>query len=153
MALALNVFKTITKVVSTTPTKVYTAPVGYTGVALFCNIVNSGATTHDVSISHQRTVSGVEVTTPIHIQRPVPSKDSFKPFYGKFGCGGAPLPAMLLYPTQRRSQTDESCSPSAGARHRPDTFDEYSQHRHRQLAPRNRPDRSVRLSAFGPEVY
>ena len=84
MALALNVFKTITKVVSTTPTKIYTAPVGYTGVALFCNIVNSGATTHDVSISHQRTVSGVEVTTPIHIQRPVPSKDSFKPFYGKF---------------------------------------------------------------------
>lgn len=84
MALALNVFKTITKVVSTTPEKVYTAPVGYTGVTLFCNIVNSGNSTYDVSISHERTVSGIAVTTPIHIQRPIPSKDSFKPFYGKF---------------------------------------------------------------------
>ena len=84
MALALNVFKTITKVLGTTPEKVYTAPIGYTGVTLFCNIVNSGNTTYDVSISHERTVSGVAVTTPIHIQKPVPSKDSFKPFYGKF---------------------------------------------------------------------
>jgi hypothetical protein len=84
MALALNVFKTITKVLGTTPEKVYTAPIGYTGVALFCNIVNSGAVSYDVSISHERTVSGIAVTTPIHIQRPVSSKDSFKPFYGKF---------------------------------------------------------------------
>jgi hypothetical protein len=84
MALALNVFKTITKIVGTTPEVVYTAPVGYTGVTLFCNIVNSGNTTHVVSISHQRVVSGVTVTTEIHIQKPVPAKDSFKPFYGKF---------------------------------------------------------------------
>jgi hypothetical protein len=84
MALALNVFKTYTKVLSTTPQKVFTAPVGYTGVTLFCNIVNSGNTTYDVTISHERTVSGIAVTTPIHIQKPIPSKDSFKPFYGKF---------------------------------------------------------------------
>jgi hypothetical protein len=84
MALALNVFKTITKTVNTTPEKVYTAPIGYTGVTLFCNIVNSGNTTYTVSISHERTVSGVAVTTPIHIEKPVPTKDSFKPFYGKF---------------------------------------------------------------------
>lgn len=84
MALALNVFKTITKIVNTVPEVVYTAPVGYTGVTLFCNVVNSGNTTHDVTISHQRVVSGVTVITEIHIQKPVPAKDSFKPFYGKF---------------------------------------------------------------------
>lgn len=84
MALALNVFKTITKTVNTTPEKVYTAPIGYTGVTLFCNIVNSGNSTYTVSVSHERTVSGIAVTTPIHIDKPIPTKDSFKPFYGKF---------------------------------------------------------------------
>jgi hypothetical protein len=69
---------------STSPEKVFTAPVGYTGVTLFCNIVNSGNAPQDVTISHERTVSGIAVTTPIHIQRPIASKDSFKPFYGKF---------------------------------------------------------------------
>lgn len=84
MALALNVFKTIPKVLGTSPEIVYTAPVGYTGVLLFCNIANNGNTTYDVSVSHQRTVSGIAVTTPIHIQKPIPSKDSFRPFNGKF---------------------------------------------------------------------
>jgi hypothetical protein len=32
MALALNVFQTVTAVVDTSPTEVYSAPVGYTGV-------------------------------------------------------------------------------------------------------------------------
>ena len=34
MALALNVFQTVTQVVPTTAVGIYTAPVGYTGVVL-----------------------------------------------------------------------------------------------------------------------
>ena len=34
MALALNVFQTVTKVAPTSPVGIYTAPVGYTGVVL-----------------------------------------------------------------------------------------------------------------------
>jgi hypothetical protein len=43
MALALNVFQTITAVVSTSATVVYTAPVGYTGVVLLAQVANIGA--------------------------------------------------------------------------------------------------------------
>ena len=49
MALALNVFQTVTAVVSTSPTIVYSAPVGYTGVVLLAQVANIGATSHDVS--------------------------------------------------------------------------------------------------------
>jgi hypothetical protein len=35
MALPLNVFKTITKVATTTTVGIYTAPTGYSGVVLF----------------------------------------------------------------------------------------------------------------------
>jgi len=40
MALALNVFQTVTAVVNTSATVVYTAPVGYTGVVLLAQVAN-----------------------------------------------------------------------------------------------------------------
>jgi hypothetical protein len=44
MALALNVFKTVTSIVSTeVQTEVYTAPVGYTGVVLLAQVANIDA--------------------------------------------------------------------------------------------------------------
>ena len=54
MALALNVFQTVTAVVSTSPTVVYTAPVGYTGVVLLAQVTNVGTSSYDVTLVHRR---------------------------------------------------------------------------------------------------
>ena len=40
MALALNVFKTVTKIATTNPVGIYTAPVGYSGVVLLAQATN-----------------------------------------------------------------------------------------------------------------
>jgi len=65
MALALNVFKTITKVATTNPVGIYTAPVGYSGVVLLAQVANIDSASHNVTVSHQRSVSGIAVTTEI----------------------------------------------------------------------------------------
>ena len=83
MALALNVFKTITAVVSTSPTAVYTAPVGYTGVVLLAQVANIGASSYDVSLSHQRSVVGVAVTTEMLKQYPISANDTANILPGK----------------------------------------------------------------------
>jgi len=83
MALALNVFQTITAVVSTSPTIIYTAPVGYTGVVLLAQVANIGASSYDVSLSHQRSVVGVAVTTEIVKSFPIPANDSASFLAGK----------------------------------------------------------------------
>lgn len=61
MALALNVFQTVTSVVSTSPTEIYTAPVGYTGVVLLAQVANIGATTYDVTLVHRRSSTDTEM--------------------------------------------------------------------------------------------
>ena len=61
MALALNVFQTVTAVVSTNPTEVYTAPVGYTGVVLLAQVANIGSTSEDVSLVHRRSSTDTEM--------------------------------------------------------------------------------------------
>lgn len=61
MALALNVFQTVTAVVSTSPTEVYTAPVGYTGVVLLAQVANIGASSYDVTLVHRRSVTDTEM--------------------------------------------------------------------------------------------
>jgi hypothetical protein len=83
MALALNVFQTVTSVVSTTPTPVYTAPVGYTGVVLLAQVANIGVNSQDVSLSHQRSVVGVAVTTEMMKNFPVSSNDTVNLLAGK----------------------------------------------------------------------
>jgi len=83
MALALNVFQTITAVVSTSPTTVYTAPVGYTGVVLLAQVANIGASSYDVSLSHQRSVVGVAVTTEMLKQYPISANDTANLLAGK----------------------------------------------------------------------
>lgn len=47
MALALNVFKTVTHSITTSDTTIYTAPTGYTGIVLMAQITNitSGSAT------------------------------------------------------------------------------------------------------------
>ena len=65
MALALNVFQTVTYVAPTSPVGIYTAPVGYTGVVLLAQAANIGSATKKVSLSHVRTTAGIAVTTEI----------------------------------------------------------------------------------------
>ena len=83
MALALNVFQTVTAVVPASPTVVYTAPVGYTGVVLLAQVANIGATNQDVSLSHQRSVVGVAVTTEMLKQFPISGNDTANLLSGK----------------------------------------------------------------------
>ena len=83
MALALNVFKTITAVATTNAVGIYTAPVGYTGVVLLAQAPNIGNDTHTVSFSHQRTSAGIAVTTEILKNFPVSGSDSANLLSGK----------------------------------------------------------------------
>ena len=61
MALALNVFQTVTAVVSTSPTVVYIAPVGYTGVVLLAQVANIGASSQDITLVHRRSSTDTEM--------------------------------------------------------------------------------------------
>ena len=76
MALALNVYKTITQVVPTNPVGIYTAPVGYAGVVLLAQIANVGEASYTVTVSHVRSTSGIAVTTEIVKDFPVPPSDT-----------------------------------------------------------------------------
>jgi hypothetical protein len=83
MALALNVFKTITKVITTNPVGIYTAPVGYAGVTILAQVANTGNTTETVTFSHQRSISGIAVTTEIVKDFPIPANDTASFLDGK----------------------------------------------------------------------
>jgi hypothetical protein len=83
MALALNVFKTVTKVATTNAVGIYTAPVGYTGVVLLAQATNIGSETQTVSFSHQRTSAGIAVTTEILKDFPISASDSANLLSGK----------------------------------------------------------------------
>jgi hypothetical protein len=50
MALALNVFRTVTAEFTTAPTTVYTAPVSYTGIVLLAQIANVTGTAGTVTV-------------------------------------------------------------------------------------------------------
>ena len=83
MALALNVFKTVTKVATTNPVGIYTAPVGYTGVILLAQAANIGSETQTVSFSHQRSTAGIAVTTEILKLFPISGNDTANLLAGK----------------------------------------------------------------------
>lgn len=79
MALPLNVFQTVTAVVSASPTEVYTAPVGYTGVVLLAQVANIGATSQDVTMLHRRSSTDTEMLK----QYPVSGNDTINLLSGK----------------------------------------------------------------------
>jgi len=83
MALPLNIFKTITNAVSTSPVGIYTAPVGYTGVVLLAQVANTGTNTETVTFSHQRTIAGSAVTTEIVKDFAIPANDTASFLDGK----------------------------------------------------------------------
>jgi len=79
MALALNVFQTVTSVVPTSPSEIYTAPVGYTGVVLLAQVANIGATSEDVTLVHRRSSTDTEMLK----QYPISSNDTANLLAGK----------------------------------------------------------------------
>lgn len=83
MPLALNVFKTVTKVAPTSPVGIYTAPTGYTGVVLLAQAANIDSNTHTVSFSHQRSLTGIAVTTEILKDFPISGNDTANLLPGK----------------------------------------------------------------------
>ena len=83
MALALNVFKTITHQATTGAVGIYTAPVGYSGVVLLAQATNIDSTSHTISFSHERTSSGIAVTTEILKDFTIPANDSANLLAGK----------------------------------------------------------------------
>jgi len=83
VALALNVFKTVTQVVSTNSVGIYTAPVGYAGVVLLAQVANVSSDTQTITVSHRRSVVGVAVTTEIVKNCPIPGNDSLSVLDGK----------------------------------------------------------------------
>ena len=83
MALALNVFKTVTQVATATTVGIYTAPIGYTGVVLLAQASNVGSDTQTISMSHQRTTAGIAVTTEIVQQLPIEKTDTANLLSGK----------------------------------------------------------------------
>lgn len=83
MALALNVFRTVTKIATTNAVGIYTAPVGYTGVVLLAQVANIGNDTQIISFSHKRTTLGIAVTTEILKNFPVSGNDTANLLAGK----------------------------------------------------------------------
>jgi hypothetical protein len=75
MALALNNYKTICSIASTSPVGIYTAPSGYNAVVLCAQATNTSQSSRDVTLAHQRTVSGIAVTTYSAYKKPVASSD------------------------------------------------------------------------------
>ena len=76
MALALNVFKTVTQIAPTSPVGIFTASTGYTGVVLLAQAANVGSSTKKVSLSHVRTTAGIAVTTEIVKDLPIEASDT-----------------------------------------------------------------------------
>ena len=79
MALALNKFKTYTKVLTTDDATIYTAPTGYTGIILYAHVTNYGSADTTVTMSHVRS----STTTQIINAASVPANDAYIPLDGK----------------------------------------------------------------------
>lgn len=79
MATALNVFKTVTHVITTTKDTIYTAPAGYTGIVLMAQITNVSATTATVLFSTFNGTTETELLKDFQ----VPAKDAISGTTGK----------------------------------------------------------------------
>jgi len=79
VALPLNVFKTVNEIASLTPTEIYTAPTGYTGVILMAQAANIDSAAHDVTFSHKRGSTVTELTK----ETPIPGNDALAMVTGR----------------------------------------------------------------------
>ena len=79
MAIALNIFKTVTANVTTTGSVVYTAPAGYSTVVLLAQVSNTGANVITVSADHVRSGNYTNILT----NGELPPNDSMNLLFGK----------------------------------------------------------------------
>ena len=79
MAVAVNVFRTITETVGVTTTEIYTAPVGYTGVVLLAQVTNKGTDTQTISFGYRRNTGDTEIVKDLAI----PTSDTANLLAGK----------------------------------------------------------------------
>jgi hypothetical protein len=79
MALALNVFKTVTHVVTTTSSTIYTAPASYTGIVLLAQITNISNTFAAVTFSTVN--NGIETELLKSLQ--IPANDAISGITGR----------------------------------------------------------------------
>lgn len=80
MALALNVFRTVTAEFTTAETTVYTAPVSYTGIVLLAQITNVTGTSGTVTVSVTNSASTV---TELLKDFEIPANDAASAISGK----------------------------------------------------------------------
>ena len=83
MALALNNYETITAVVGVNTVGIYTAHTGYDSIVRLAHCTNIGTDTQTITFAHERTVSGIAVTTEILKDFPLPANDSANLVSGK----------------------------------------------------------------------
>lgn len=81
MAGELNVFKTVTAAITTSPTVIYTAPVDYTGIILMAQIANITTSAASVTVVHE-SVDGLTLTELIK-DFDIPGNDAASATTGK----------------------------------------------------------------------
>lgn len=79
MAVAINIFKTVTADLTTTGNVVYTAPSGYSSVVLLAQVSNTSANAISVSASHVRSGNYTNILN----EGPLPPNDSMNLLFGK----------------------------------------------------------------------
>lgn len=79
MAIALNIFKTVTANVTTTANVVYTAPAGYSTVVLLAQVSNTSGNIITVSADHARSGNYTNILT----NGELPPNDSMNLLFGK----------------------------------------------------------------------
>jgi len=79
MAIALNVFKTVTANVTTVGNLIYSAPTGYTTVVLMAQVSNIGENTVTVTADHVRSGSYTNIIT----DGIIPTNDAINLLSGK----------------------------------------------------------------------
>jgi hypothetical protein len=75
MALALNNYRTVISVATTTSVGIYTAPSGYNSVVLCAQATNISDNSQDVTLGHRRNLAGIAVTTYSSYKKPIASHD------------------------------------------------------------------------------
>ena len=78
---ALNVLKTVTADITTTPTSVYSTPLGYATVVLMAQVSNNGLSTIGVTASHVR--ASPAATTALVTDAQVPTQDAYSLLTGR----------------------------------------------------------------------
>jgi len=84
MALALNNYVTVPVIATTSPVGIYTAPAGYNAVVLCSQATNIDSSSQDVTLSLEREVSGIAVTTYAAYQKPIASHDTIEMTTGRY---------------------------------------------------------------------